>query len=90
MAQIKLNASTLNEELSGMLRAVLTMNVSTSSVPSVEKCAGIMISEYVDRIKKISKLLNQYSKLLEKDIEDIYKARDKIAEADQKSKKLIS
>lgn len=61
-----------------------SMDTSVKDIDNPSQCSGIMITEYVDRIKKISNLLKSYKKLLRKDALDILASKDKIVEMDRK------
>ncbi len=64
------------------------INTSVSSVTDPSKTKGIMLSEYIKRIRDISNLLNKYKQLLDKDVEDINLSKDKIREMDKQMEKL--
>lgn len=61
-----------------------SMDTSVKDIDNPSQCSGIMITEYVDRIKKIANLLKSYKKLLRKDALDILASKDKIVEMDRK------
>lgn len=74
------------DEVDGLIGSIKTnekaVDISVSSVKEPAKSRGIMVSEYVKRIKDISKLLDRYKQLLDKDIIDIRISKEKILEMD--------
>ncbi len=63
-------------------------DLSVSSVKEPSKCKGIMVSEYIKRIKKISDLLGKYKQLLDKDVLDINISKETIREMDEQMENL--
>lgn len=82
MVELKLDSS-IDILVSAINNNNKNLDVSVSSINSPSKCSGIMIFSYVDRIKKISKLLESYKQLLKKDALDIKTSKNKIVEMDR-------
>ena len=82
MAEIKLNHGEVLSLALKMTTSGNSLKSSSASVPSVSTCQGIMLSTYVDRIRKISKLLEDYKKLLQEDTKDIVKSCNTIVQTD--------
>ena len=80
---LKLNGIEMTYLLNSIKSANSKLNTSTASVSKVQQCQGIMIDAYVDRIKKISRLLDQYKKLVEKDVTDVAKANNVLLSMDK-------
>ncbi len=80
------------EDIDGLIKAIKTdkdaIDVSVSSIKNPSRSKGIMAFEYVKRIKDISKLLDKYKQLLDKDISDINNSKQKIQEMDKKMEDL--
>ena len=74
------------DDLDGLLNSIqyykdaISTSVTAIKEPSV--CQDIMLSEYVQTLRDISKLLDKYKELLNKDIADIRNAKSKIQEMD--------
>lgn len=84
MAELKIDINNIDTLVQGIKSAETSINTSVKSINNPSKCSGIMISSYVDRIKRISALLDKYKQLLEKDAVDIIASKNKISEMDQK------
>lgn len=84
MAELKIDITNIDTLVQGIKTAENSINTSVKSINNPSKCSGIMITTYVDRIKKISTLLDKYKQLLEKDAVDIVASKNKISEMDQK------
>lgn len=82
MAEVKAKI----EDIDGLISSIKTskdaIDVSVSSIKEPAKSKGIMVSEYVKRIRDISSLLDKYKQLLDKDISDINDSKEKIQEMD--------
>ena len=88
MAELKINAENIDLLVTAISYSKNNINTSTKNISNPSNCRGIMITSYVDRIKKIGKLLDSYKQLLERDAVDIVASKDKIIEMDQKIKTL--
>lgn len=88
MAELKIDANNLDALVLSIKMSTKGINTSTKSINDPFNCRGIMITAYVDRIKKIGKLLDSYKQLLEKDAVDVIASKNKIIEMDQKIKKV--
>lgn len=64
----------------------LQIDTSTNSVPSASNCSGIVVDEYIKRIKQISGLLDKYKLLVEKDMQEVSEAQNVLKKADVKAK----
>ena len=62
------------------------IDTSTSNVPSAPNCSGLVVDEYIKRIKQISALLDKYKLLVEKDMQEVSEAQKVLAKADIKAK----
>lgn len=82
MREIKIDINSVNLSVNGIKTANNAIDTKTSSLPSITKCSGIMISEYKNRMDKIGKLLKKYKSLVERDAVDILAAKDKLKEMD--------
>lgn len=89
MSDIKLNISAVEALSQNINNAKNSIDTSVSSIPVITQCSGIKITDYVDRIKTISSLLDLYKQLLEKDISDIQDAKSSIEVADSNATKVI-
>lgn len=88
MAELKINADNLGVLVLAIKNSTKGINTSTKSINDPSNCKGIMITAYVDRIRKIGKLLESYKQLLEKDAVDVVASKNKIIEMDQNIKTL--
>lgn len=84
-----INFTELDMELVNLRNKVDDLDTSIQSVPETEKCDGIMISEYIDRIEKISQLLENYKDLVFKDISEIKKTESIARIMDERVKQLF-
>ena len=86
---IQINELTLITNL-GMVRAAKNaLNTSVSKVPKVSSCKGIKVSEYEAKVREISKLLDSYKNLLEKDLNDTKCLKDRFVAADAEASRMI-
>lgn len=80
------------EDIDGLISSIKTgkdaIDISVSSVKDPSKSKGIMVTEYIKRIKDISSLLDKYKQLLDKDISDINSSKEKIQEMDKEMENL--
>lgn len=83
MALLKIDSGSIDVLVQAMSTQNKKLDVSVNSINSPSKCSGIMISSYLDRIIKISKLIESYKSLLEKDVLDIKNSKNKIVEMDK-------
>lgn len=56
-----------NIKVKNIQNAANKIKTSTKSIPTAPKCSGIMITKYIEEIKKISKVLKKYKELVKKD-----------------------
>ena len=84
MQEFKVNSLDIDYLWKAIKASGESMDTSVKDIDNPSQCSGIMITEYVDRIKKISNLLKSYKKLLRKDALDILASKDKIVEMDRK------
>lgn len=90
MAQVKADFSSIDMLIKSVVHAEKNIKHLTTNISDPSKCSGIMISAYVDRIRRISRLLRDYKELLEKDATDFENSKDKIAEMDIQLKNLYN
>ena len=83
MALLKIDSGSIDVLVQAMSTQNKKLDVSVNSINNPSKCSGIMISSYLDRIIKISKLIESYKSLLEKDVLDIKNSKNKIVEMDK-------
>lgn len=83
MAELKAKLDDIDVLVGSIKTNKDAINISVSSVKDPSKSKGIMVSEYIKRIKDISDLLNRYKQLLDKDISDINASKEKIQEMDK-------
>ncbi|MBE5872846.1 MAG: hypothetical protein E7287_00405 [Lachnospiraceae bacterium] len=80
------------EDIDGLVKAIKTnsdaIDISVSSVKEPSKSKGIVVTEYIKRIREISQLLDKYKQLLDRDVLDIKDSKDKIQEMDKEMEKL--
>lgn len=88
MNEVKANLDDIDTLISSIKTKTDAIDISVSSVKDPSKCKGIMVSEYIKRIRDISSLLNKYKQLLEKDIADINISKNKIREMDKQMEEL--
>lgn len=88
MNEVKANLDDIDTLIGSIKTKKNAIDISVSSVKDSSKCKGIMVSEYIKRIRDISSLLNKYKQLLEKDIADINISKDKIREMDKQMEEL--
>lgn len=82
MRELKIDINSVNLSVNGIKMANNAIDTKTSSLPSITKCNGIMISEYKNRMEKIGQLLAKYKTLVDCDAVDILTAKDKLKEMD--------
>lgn len=83
MAEIKVKIEDIDGFISSIKTSKEAIDISVSSINDPSKSKGIMVSEYVKRIRDISSLLDKYKQLLDKDITDINDTKGKIQEMDK-------
>ena len=88
MSEVKANLDDIDTLIGSIKTNKDAIDISVSSVKDPSKCEGIMVSEYIKRIRDISSLLNKYKQLLDKDIADINVSKDKIREMDKQMENL--
>ena len=82
MAEVKANIG----DIDGLITAIKNSKEAINTKVSIDepsKSKDIMLFEYIDKVKEISKLLVEYKKLLDKDISDINNSKIKIQEMDK-------
>lgn len=82
MAEVKANI----KDIDGLITAIKNSKEAINTKVSIDepsKSKDIMLFEYIDKVKEISKLLVEYKKLLDKDISDINNSKEKIQEMDK-------
>lgn len=84
MSEFKINFGELDGIISNMNLAIKNIDPAAPGMHTPTQCQGTVLSDYVNRMDKISKLLTKYRELLEKDVEDIKKSRRTLAEMDTK------
>ena len=90
MPELKINEISIKSKVNAIKNAGNEIDTNVSSIPNVSQCSGIMISEYRNRIDRISKLLDSYKALLIRDTDDILTVKDKLKDMDAMiSKNLI-
>lgn len=82
MTEVKINAEEIESLVGYVNNSVKELKPSISSINLPSGCREIMISEYYKQIKKISSLIESYKKLVEKDMKDIVKSKNKLVEMD--------
>ena len=80
---ISMNDLSLKMSLDSIKKKNNELKTSTSKVPKIKTCQGIMVSEYESTIREISKLLVEYKKLLAKDLEDADTTREFFLQVDR-------
>ena len=80
---ISMNDFSLKLSLDSIKKKNNQLKTSTSKVPKIKTCRGIMVSEYESTIREISKLLTEYKKLLTKDLEDADTTREFFLQVDR-------
>ena len=88
MAELKLNAESFDGVVSNLKSSCEKVNTSVSNIKKPSKSSGIKITDYVDRAKKISQLLDVFKELVLKDVIDIENSKEKIIEMDRKMEEL--
>ncbi len=88
MAELKVKLDDIDILIGAIKTNKDAIDVSVSSIKNPSQSKGIMVSEYIKRIKKISVLLDKYKLLLDKDISDINISKKKIQEMDKQMKGL--
>lgn len=88
MAEVKANLDDIDVLIGSIKTSKDAIDISVSSVKNPSKSKGIMVFEYIKRIKEISSLLNKYKELLDKDIADINISKDKFREMDKQMENL--
>lgn len=88
MTEVKANLDDIDIFIGAIKSKKDAIDISVSDVKDPSKCKGIMVSEYIKRIRDISTLLNKYKQLLDKDITDINLSKDKIREMDKQMEDL--
>lgn len=88
MAELKAKLDDIDVLIEAIKTNKEAMDISVSSIEDPSKSKGIMVTEYIKRIRDISDLLNKYKQLLDKDISDINMSKDKIKEMDKQMETL--
>ncbi len=88
MAELKVAIEDVDSLISSIKTSKDAIDISVSSVKDPSKSQGIMVSEYIKRIRNISSLLDKYKQLLDKDISDIKESEKKIQQMDREMENL--
>ena len=88
MAELKAKLDDIDVLVSSIKTNKDAIDISISAINDPSKSKGIMVTEYIKRIRNISDLLNKYKQLLDKDISDINMSKEKIREMDKQMKDL--
>lgn len=88
MTEVKANLDDIDTLIGDIKTKKDAIDISVSSVKDPSKCKGIMLSDYIKRIRDISSLLNKYKQLLNQDIDDINLSKEKIREMDKQMEDL--
>lgn len=88
MAELKVAIENVDSLISSIKTSKDAIDISVSSVKDPSKSKGIMVSEYIKRIRNISSLLDKYKQLLDKDISDIKESEEKIQQMDREMENL--
>lgn len=88
MAELKAKLDDIDVLVGAIKTNKDAIDISVSSIKDPSKSKGIMVTEYIKRIRNISDLLNKYKQLLDKDISDINMSKDKIKEMDKQMENL--
>lgn len=88
MSELKANLDEIELLIGSMKTCKSAIETSVSTINDPSKSEGIMLTEYIDRIRKISNLLSDYKKMLDKDISDISISTGKIQEMDKQMENL--
>ena len=83
MAELKAKIDDIDALIGSIRTNKDAIDISVSSIKEPSQSKGIMISEYIKRIKSISGLLDKYKQLLDKDISDINTSKETIREMDK-------
>ncbi len=79
--------SEINSVTNRLRYAGRAIDPSTSEIHDPSKCSGIMVSEYVERARRIGELMKKYRELVEKDVKDLEQIQKVVKEMDQKAAK---
>lgn len=88
MAELKAKLDDIDVLVGAIKTNKDAIDISVSYIKDPSKSKGIMVTEYIKRIRNISDLLNKYKQLLDKDISDINMSKDKIKEMDKQMENL--
>ena len=88
MKNIKININAVDLMAFSIKSSGEKLDANIKNIDEPTKCSGIMVKDYYERIKKISDILEKYKLLINKDVEDIKLAKDKIVQMDSTMKKL--
>lgn len=88
MAELKAKLDDIDALVSSIKTNKDAIDISISSINDPSMSRGIMVTEYIKRVRNISDLLSKYKQLLEKDISDINMSKEKIQEMDKQMKDL--
>ena len=88
MAELKAKLDDIDVLVGAIKTNKDAIDISVSSIKDPSKSKGIMVTEYIKRIRNISDILNKYKQLLDKDISDINMSKDKIKEMDKQIENL--
>ena len=86
---IQINDLILSNNIGGIRTAKNALDTSVSKVPKVSSCKGIKVSDYEAKVREISKLLDLYKKLLEKDLNDTKGLKDRFVAVDIEIGKML-
>ena len=88
MAELKAKLDEIDSLIGCIKKNKEAIDISVSSIKDPSKSEGIMVTEYIKRIRDISDVLDKYKQLLDKDISDIDMSKDKIQEMDTQMENL--
>lgn len=81
--QVLLNSIGFEGQIADFSRTGNNFKDTTSSVSYPSQCQGLVLSEWVDRVRDIGDLISLYKQLVEKDVESLRETKKAIEDADR-------
>ncbi len=81
--QVLLNSIRFEGQIADFSRTGKNFKESTSSVSYPSQCQGLVLTDWVDRVRDVGDLISLYKQLIEKDVESLRETKRAIEDADK-------
>lgn len=81
--QVVLNSIGFDGQIADFSRTGSNLESSTSMVSNPSECKGLVLSDWVDRVRDVGDLISLYKQLIEKDVSSLKDTKKAIEDADR-------